>query len=155
MSVTLSILNSFSLPKGGNYKSGWQGASTAKFTDPFDTSLTNGDAHDFQYTLPTGTTITGYDNDANFPTAPVFLWYKADRITYLQIITGTTGGAGTNVIIGPIPANFPVMIPVASILGAANTTLMTTSAPSVVAIDSVAIGNFSGADANLRLVMIQ
>ena len=99
--------------------------------------------------LATATVLKVYDDAVDTSVADLlYLWYKADQSTYIQIIT-----AATNVIIGPLAANVPVSIGALTslkMLAAASTTAISTSAPSTADVKQVYIGNYSGSTCNFE-----
>lgn len=149
MSAILSILNSFSTIINGRPLAGFQGTSDDIATDEFDITLT-GQAKQLTSQLANNTALKVYDDAVDTCVADLlYLWYKADQRTYIQLLT-----AATNVIIGPLAANVPISIGAYSSLKLLaeddNITGISTTEPSTADIKQVYIGNYSGSVCNFE-----
>lgn len=150
MSTPLSIINSFTATINGRPLAGFQGTSDDIATDEFDITLT-GQAKQLTSQLATDAVLKVYDDAVDTCVADLlYLWYKADQRTYIQILT-----AATNVIIGPLAANVPISIGAYSSLKLLaeddNITAITGGAePSTADVKQVYIGNYSGSVCNFE-----
>jgi hypothetical protein len=150
MSTTLSILSNFEVDDvSGNTVTGKQGPATASFSTPFDVTV-NGAIHYVPGILATATVQTVYDNDDDVPITFQFGFFWASVVMYLQVIA-----AGSNYI-HKVLANVPFWIPgYDTMLAAANTTPITGGTePTLTAIDSIVIGNYSGGSGNFLFAVI-
>ena len=150
--ATLNITNFFNLLSQGNEKLAKQGTITDAPQTPFGITVT-GTCDFITCSLTTATVRTVYDDDADFPTSFDYLYYWADQNSYIQLIF-----AATNVIL-PVLAKVPFVLgPLAANLAglaAANTTIITGGTePTLTDLDSVVIGNYSGATMNFNFAVI-
>ncbi len=148
MAVDLDILANFTMTIRGVTITGRQGTdSDAATTDPFTVSV-DGDSHQEAFTLATATAMTIWDDDDDKPADFDFLFFVADQDMFLQVIASATS------FIVPILAGVPFILApktddlTAKCLGAASTTPMSGSVPSVTEIDSIVIQNNSGSTAH-------
>lgn len=145
--ATLSIISNFEIAVRGKTTSAWQGTSEdALQTTAFDVTV-DGNVHGGPFTLETATARTVWDDDDDAPTDFDFLYYVASVNTFIQIICSATSFtipvlAGVPFILAPKTDSLT-----AKALGAATTTAMSGSSPSVTEIDSVVIQNNSGSPA--------
>jgi hypothetical protein len=144
MAVDLDVICNFEVTIRGVPLSIWQGTdSDAAATDPMAISV-DGDAKVTPFTLATGTALTVWDDDADKPADFDFFYFKADQNMFIQIIASATS------FTIPVLAGIPFILApktdgaTAKALGAASTTAMSGSAPSVTEIDSIVIQNNSG-----------
>ena len=148
MAYDLDILCNFTLTVRGKTISFWQGTSVDDLvTTPFTVSV-DGPSHATPFTLATATARTLWDDDDDFPADFDFLFYVADQNTFLQVIASATSFtvpvlAGVPFILAPKTDSLT-----AKCLGAATTTAMSGTAPSVTEIDSVVCQNNSGETTN-------
>ncbi len=149
MSATLSIINSFSIPIGGNTFTGKQGLVADAIGDNYDITVA-GDAHIVPGTLATATAVTLFDDDDDVPIDWDYLYLWASGICYLQLIAGSTS------VVHKIAAYQPFVLPgYDSMLPAASATPITGgSEPSLTDIDSAVLGNYSGASINFLFAVI-
>jgi hypothetical protein len=139
MSATLSIVNNFEMESLGTVKRGKQGSIADAFDEAFDLTV-DGACHIVEDELATSSVATLWDEDDDSPADFDYMHFWADQDCYIQII-----GTGTNVIF-KVEAKVPFVLPgFDDILAAANTTAITGGAePSLTAIDSIIVGNYSG-----------
>ena len=154
MAVDLNILCNFDMTVRGVTISARQGTdANAATTDPFVVSVT-GDAQSVPFTLATATALTIWDDDDDKPSDFDFLFFVADQNMFIQIIASATS------VVFPVLAGVPFILApktdalTAKMLGAATTTPISGSAPSVTEIDSVVIQNNSGETAHGMLVVV-
>lgn len=145
--ATLSILNSFSLPTQGRTLTGKQGTSTDSVSTAFEITVT-GTTHTMIGTLATATVNTLWDDDNDFPIDWDYLYFWADQDVYLQIVSTTN-------VIFKILAKVPFTMTYDSLLAAADATIITGgSEPTLVDIDSIVLGNYSGSSVNYQLTLV-
>ena len=143
MAVDLNVLCNFSVTIRGVTFTGKQGAGTDNILSPFVVSV-DGDGHVVPFTMLNGATLTIWDDDDDKPADFDFLFVVADQNFFIQVIA-----SATNFIV-PQLAKVPFILApktdaaTAKCLAAANTTIMSGTAPSVTEIDSVVIQNNSG-----------
>ncbi len=144
MAVDLSVLCNFSLTVRGVPLSGRQGTdSDALDTDAFVISV-DGDCSQVPFTLLTATALTIWDDDDDKPADFDFFFFVATQNMFVQVIASATS------FTVPVLAGVPFILApktdalTAKCLGAASTTAMSGSAPSVTEIDSIVIQNNSG-----------
>ena len=147
--ATLSIINSFSMASQGVTRTGKQGAAANSATTAFDLTASTtpaiaGTIHSVTDTLATATVVTIWDEDSDSPVDFDYFHVWADQIFYVQVI-----GTATNFIV-KVAAYVPfVLAGFDDILAAADTTIITGGAePSVTAVDSIVLGNYSGTTMN-------
>ena len=138
--ATLKILGSTSLTTQGSTFACKQGPTTAGFMVPLEVTIT-GTAHGGPNTLATATAVTLWDDDDDSPVDWDAFAYCGDQDAHLQFI-----GTATNIILG-VRANMPFLMGKDLVLGAANTTAMS-SAPSTTAVDSIVLFQASGSTMN-------
>lgn len=148
MAYDLDILCNFTVTVRGKTISFWQGTSADDLvTTPFTVSV-DGPAHGGPFTLATATARTVWDDDDDAPTDFDFMFFVADQNMFIQIIASATH------VVFPVLAGVPFILApktdglTAKMLGAASTTALSGSAPSVTEIDSIVIQNNSGETAN-------
>jgi hypothetical protein len=148
MAVDLNLLCNFEMTIRGITFSGMQGLGDgAAVTAPFAVSV-DGDSHAVPFTLATAAALTVWDDDDDKPSDFDFLFFVADQDMFIQVICSATSftvpvAAGVPFILAPKTDGLT-----AKALGAASTTPMSGSAPSVTEIDSIVIQNNSGNDAH-------
>lgn len=147
MAVDLDISAFFEMTVRGKTISIFQGTSdTGTSGTPFTISV-DGNVHDGHFTLATATALTIWDDDDDSPTDFDILFFVATQNMFLQVINSATSWTV------PILAGVPFILApktdalTAKSLGAASTTAMSGSAPSVTEIDSIVIQNNSGTTA--------
>lgn len=148
MAVDLDVLANFTMTIRGKTFSFWQGTDEdGAVTDAFAVSV-DGDAHAVPFTLATATALTIWDDDDDKPADFDFLFFVADQDMFLQVINSATS------FTVPVKAGVPFILApktdglTAKALGAASTTPMSGTSPSVTEIDSVVIQNNSGSTAH-------
>ena len=148
MAVDLDVLCNFSMTIRGVTVTGRQGIDgETTDTDPVIITV-DGDANQVPFTLATATALTVWDDDDDKPADFDFLFFVADKDMFIQIICSATS------FTVPVLAGVPFILApktdalTAKALGAASTTAMSGSAPSVTEIDSVVIQNNSGDEAH-------
>lgn len=150
MSATLSVLNQFTTIINGRPMAGFQGTSDDIATDEMDITLT-GQVKQLASQLATATVLKVYDDAVDTCVANLlYLWYKADQRTYIQLVS-----AATNVVIGPLAANVPISIGAYSsfklLAEDDNIDAITGGAePSTADVKQVYIGNYSGSTCNFE-----
>ncbi len=144
MSASLDIIGNFEITIRGKTISLWQGTSAdGAATDAMRVTVT-GDAAQVPFTLATATALTIWDDDDDKPADFDFFFFVADQDMFIQFIMSATS------FTIPVLAGVPFMLApktdalTAKALGAASTTPMSGSAPSVTEIDSIVIQNNSG-----------
>lgn len=149
MSVSLDLVNNFTVSVNGFTQVGNQGMSQNDFSDPYRVTVT-GECHVTGGQLATATVRSVYETAGDYPTSWAYLWLVADQICYVQLI-----GSGTNAIL-KLAAYQPFVLPgYNKILAAADTTAIAgNSEPSVTTIANVYLGNYSGTTLNYQFAVI-
>lgn len=125
-----------------------QGGVADDFSEGADVTVT-GYKQQVAGALSTATVRKLFDDDEDFPTDPLYFHFWASGACYLQVI-----GATTNFVI-PISAEMPWVLRGNTILAAADTTAITGGAtPSLEDIDSIVLGNYSGASIDYCLTIV-
>lgn len=144
MSVDLDVTCAFSMTIRGKVYEMWQGTdSDGTAGDPFAVTV-DGDSLALPFTLATATALTVWDDDVNKPADFDFFFFVATQNMFVQIIASATS------FTVPVLAGVPFILApktdalTAKVLGAASTTAMSGSAPSVTEVDSIVIQNNSG-----------
>jgi hypothetical protein len=151
--ANLGIVSRFEIEINGTTFAANQGESDSSPDELYSFSespTVTGLVYPFVGQVPTATVRTLWDEDSNYPVDFDYLYCWADQIIYLQLI-GQTGN-----VTHKIRPYFPFWLcGYGSILPAANTTLITGgSEPTMEAVDSIAIGNYSGSTVNVKLFLI-
>ena len=149
MSVSLSIVNNFSVPINGFTVIGNQGMTLNDFADAYKATVT-GEIHQTGGQLATATVRSVYETAGDYPTSWSYLWLVADQICYVQLI-----GSATNAIF-KLAAYLPFVLPgYNKVLAAANTTAIAgNSEPAVTTIANVYLGTYSGTTLNYQFAVI-
>lgn len=142
MAATFKVRNQFSVEIDGITYTGKHGESTDDGDDFYEYSIT-GNAHVVPGTLATAAVATVYDDDDDVPADWDYLFFWAAADMYIQII-GPTMHA-----IFKVESFLPFVLPgFDSMVAAANSTAITGGTePTMSDIDSIVIGNYSGASA--------
>lgn len=150
MATTLEILNNFVLTVNGVQFSLKQGAAADVITEAYTMpTVTSGVVNSWSATLATATVVKVYDS-ANQPTTFNYGFIWSDQALTVQEIT-----AATNVC-RPLIAFVPYTFATGTLLAAASTSAITgNSAPSLAALASVYLGNYSGNTANYTIAFIK
>lgn len=148
MAVDLNVLCNFEMTIRGVTITGRQGVDDATAdSDPFVITV-DGNASQNPFTLATATALTIWDDDDDRPTDFDFFFFVADENMFVQVIMSATS------FTVPVLAGVPFILSpktdelTAKALGAASTTPMSGTAPSVTEIDSIVIQNNSGNEAH-------
>jgi hypothetical protein len=150
--ANLNIIDRFSIEVNGTTFAANHGESdtlASEFYAFSESPTVTGLIYTYIGQIPTATVRTAWDEDSNFPTDFDYLWFWADQTVYLQLI-GQTGSETVKVRkYAPFKlSGYGSIRPVAS------TALITgSSEPSMEEIDSIAIGNYSGSTANVKLFL--
>jgi len=157
----LNIINSFALsgvPTAGGPYVGWQGpynglATTALNIANLSATVLSGNAlsglvYEGGGTLATATALKIYDSSVHKPATFNYVWIWADQACYVQTIA-----TATNCVYQMLPT-VPQTFSLNTCLGAANTTPISTSAPSTTAIATIYLGNYSGTTMNWSIAVI-
>jgi len=147
--VTLYLWNNFSLPVQGNEKTGKHGTATDDPKVPFEytvTGTTQGDVG----SLATASVRQIWASESDYPTTFDYFHFWADQDCYLQFVT-----ASTNFIV-KVEAKIPFVLPgFGTLLAAANTTAITGGTePTLAAIATINLGNYSGSTLNYTFTTI-
>lgn len=147
--ATLNIINHFQMTSQGTMNEGKQGTYTDDPKTPFSITTT-GACQKETGTLATATVQQLWASASDKPATFVYFHFWADQICYLQFIS-----AATNFTI-KVAAKQPFVLPgYGSLLAAANTTAITGgSEPTVAAIASIYLGNYSGSTLNYAYAVI-
>lgn len=147
--ATLEIINNFSLDSNGRIKTGKQGAAADGFSEEFPLAATiAGTCHFIEGLLSTAAVLTVFDDDDDVPADWDYLYFWADQDMYIQLISTTN-------VIFKCQAKVPFTLSYDSLLAAANATAITGGTePTLVDIDSVVLGNYSGTPANFLFALI-
>lgn len=145
MAVDLNITSYFEISIRGRTISMFQNAvdATSEASNPFVLSV-DGVVHSGDWSLDTATARTIWDDDDDSPTDFDFFFFVATQNMFVQVIMSATH------FIVPVLAKVPFILApktdalTAKALGAASTTAISGSAPSVTEIDSIVIQNNSG-----------
>lgn len=136
--ATLSITNNLTgTMADGSVQTAKQGVAGNDFDEAYDLT-TNGIYLSSSGSLPTGGSVTVYDDDTHIPANPVYSWFWTDKVGYIQLV-----GATSNIII-PLYAYVPFVWYGNTLLAAGNTTDIASSEPTLEDIDHIKIGNWSG-----------
>lgn len=147
--ATLNIINNFEITVQGVTYSGKQGASSDASTDPHELTVT-GNVMGGSAVLATASVRTVWDEDDDEPNDILYWFYWCDVASYIQFVA-----QGTNVIF-PVAAKTPFVLSGNTLLAAADTTIITGGTePTLSAIDSVVIGNYSGGNGNYVFAAIE
>lgn len=131
----LYINNRFALSAQGSVVSGKQGLPTSGDNDDYAVTV-SGKYHRVVGSAARNTATLMYDNDNDGPLTFTNLYLWADKDCVLQII-----GPSSNVIL-PVKAYQPFTLSGGTVLAAANTTPISTSEPTLGAIDSFYLGYY-------------
>lgn len=147
--ASLNILNRFSVVGTGAVEhSGKQGAVADGVNDELVVTV-SGDVHQVSGTLATAAVRTVYDNDDDAPTSWNYLWFWCSVDMYLQIILATGN------LIHKVLATTPFNMSWPSALVAANTTVIAGGVePTLEAVDSIVIGNYSGGSGTFNFAVV-
>lgn len=147
--MSLLITNYFSLQNEGVEISGKQGSYTDDPKEPFSITVT-GNAHQAQGTCATSTVKKIWDDDESIVTTITYFFFWADQDCFIQFVT-----SGTNFVV-PVLAKTPFILSGNTMIAAANNTDISGGAsPSVVEIDHINIGNYSGNLLNFNAIVIE
>lgn len=104
-----------------------------------------------QGTLATASVRTLYSSSADFPTTFAYLHYVADQITYLQLVAADLAG-----VVHRVAANQPIVLPGYStfLAGAAQAAITGGAEPTLSAVTTILIGNYSGSTAAYRFTYV-
>lgn len=144
MATTLAAIGNFEITVRGKVISLWQGVDDdGTITDPMMITV-DGDCHHVPFTLLTATAVTIWDDDDDKPADFDFFFFVATQNMFIQVINSATSWtiphlAGVPFFFAPKTDGLT-----AKSLGAASTTPMSGSAPSVTEVDSIVIQNNSG-----------
>lgn len=157
----LNIINTFTLsgmPTAGGPYSGFQGPYTGLAATPLNIanlsstvlsgSALSGLIYNDAGTLATATALKIYDSSVMKPATFNYVWIWADQACYVQTIA-----TATNCVYQMLPT-VPQTFSLNTCLGAANTTPISTSAPSTTAIATIYLGNYSGSTMNWIIALI-
>lgn len=160
MTAILNIINNFSLlAANGQTFQGAQGPianlpstpinlANVSLTGIFGSPSFQGVVFEAASTLATATALKVWDTAVMKPATWNYFFIWADQPLYVQFIT-----SATNFIAQILPA-VPFVMSVDGVLAAANTTPMSGSAPTLVAVSTVYIQNNSGTTANWQAAAI-
>ncbi len=147
--ATLNIKNNFEMTSDGVSISGKQGDAADNDTDAFEVTVT-GNSHYVKGTLATASIVTVYDDDDDVPADWVYLYLWNEVDMYIQIIGPTQS------VIFKVLAKAGFTLTYDSILAAASATAISGGAePSIVDIDSIVLGNYSGGPGRYLFAVIQ
>ncbi len=141
--ATLNLWNYFSLDTQGGEKTGKQGTSTDGPLVPFALTV-DGTSQSDTGTLATATVRQIWASASDFPTTFNYFHFWADQDCYLQFVSGAT-----NFTI-KVEAKVPFVMPgFGTLLAAANTTAITGGTePTLAAVATINLGNYSGSTLN-------
>lgn len=145
---TLNVTNFFSVDSQGAEKTGKQGSSTDSPKTPFAITV-DGLVHQVTGQIATATVKALWDDDDDLPATIDYFHFWADQDCYLQFVTSATS------VVFPVLAKVPFVLSGNTMLGAATNTDITGGAtPSVVEIDHINCGNYSGSTLNFVVSVI-
>lgn len=145
--ATLKIINNISMTHDGSTTAIKQGVSSSSATTAFEFSV-DGKVHLVQATLATGSINVIWDTDNDTPGNFDYMIYRADQITYIQTMTAS-GSA-----VYKIAANMPFVLPGYDDLLTYTDTTQISTEPSLVTMNNVVIGNYSGSTVNYSAAFI-
>lgn len=147
--ATLNIWNAFSLNAQGSEKLGKHGSASDDPKTPFAVTV-DGSSQTEVGSIPTANIRQLWASASDNPSTFSYFHFWADQIAYLQFIT-----AATNFIV-KVAAKQPFVVPgYGTLLAAASTTAITSTEPTLAAIASIYMGNYSGATANYAYHVIK
>ncbi len=145
---TLSIINNFELDSQGSIETGKQGPAAAGFDEAYDIEV-DGYRHSVVGVLADDAVVTVYDDDDDVPADWDYMHVKADGTLTIQMI-GPTMNAKFKII-----ANVPFTMAYNGLNAEANATPITGAAePTLSDIDSIILGNYSGAPVNFSFKLM-